>query len=173
MNSEAAAEAAYVGLDEMVGKALSLGFDGFNAASSANIAEQTTTGNVMGMLAVNGQVDQGASDNKGMRLTLTLTDYQDVAMIGEDELAIVYATGETLPELTIQLRNIPSGTLSGTLMGNFRMTGDLVDDVALNLSFSGEIEDDGNGGTQRVAGSTQVTGTATSTAGVFDVNVTI
>ncbi|HZI09118.1 MAG TPA: hypothetical protein VE153_01940 [Myxococcus sp.] len=52
------------------------------------------------------------------------------------------------------------------------MTGDLTGDVQLNLSMSGDIEDDGTGKVRRVAGSTTVTGTATSGDGDFQVNVT-
>jgi hypothetical protein len=53
------------------------------------------------------------------------------------------------------------------------MTGDLEDDVVLNLSMSGAIEDDGTGKVRRKAGSTTVTGTATSGDDTYDVNVTL
>jgi len=51
---------------------MQLGFDGFNSASSANIATQTAAGAKSGTLTVTGQVDQGASANKGMRLQVAL-----------------------------------------------------------------------------------------------------
>jgi hypothetical protein len=63
----------------MVGKAMDLGFAGFNAATSANISPQKTSGTVKGSLTITGQVDQGASANKGMRLQVKLEDYQDDA----------------------------------------------------------------------------------------------
>lgn len=174
VDSEEGAEAAYLGLDAMVGKALNLGFDGFNAASSANIPEQTTTGDLAGTLAVNGQVDQGASDNKEMRLVLTLVGYQDVVLL-EDELEVIYDTGDTDPALDLSLRNIPNGTLNGTLVGDFFMQGDLEGVVTMNLTISGELEPDPNDAmmVRRVAGTTRVTGTATSDYGTYDVDVTL
>ncbi|WAS91814.1 hypothetical protein [Nannocystis punicea] len=58
-------------------RALKLGFDGFNAASSANIPEQSEPGEAAGLMVVNGKVDQGSSANKGMRLEVSLADYSD------------------------------------------------------------------------------------------------
>lgn len=75
------ARAAYLGLDAAVEKALNLGFKGFNEATSANIPPQATTGDVRGTMDVTGKVDQGASANKGMRLDVALTEYQDFAVI--------------------------------------------------------------------------------------------
>ena len=60
VNSDEAARRAYLGLDNSIEKSLNLGFAGFNAATSANIAPQTTTGTTTGMLTVTGQVDQGS-----------------------------------------------------------------------------------------------------------------
>ncbi len=173
--SEAAARAAYLGLDAMVGKALNLGFDGFNAATSANIPVQTTTGEVSGTLTVDGQVDQGASDNKGMRLELALVDYQDIELLEADELAVVYDTDPAAPpQLDLMLRNIPTGTLEGTLDGDFQMIGDIEGVVTMNLTFAGTIEPDPSNPDQvrRVPGTTRVLGTATSDYGVFEVDVT-
>src|SRR5688572_6436470 len=68
VDSDEEARRAYLGLDESIAKALPLGFDGYNAASNANIPPQSTTGDAAGTLTVTGQVDKGASDNKGMRL---------------------------------------------------------------------------------------------------------
>ncbi len=173
---DASAEIAYLGLDAMVEKGLALGFDGFNSASSANIAPQSADGVLSGTLTVTGQVDQGASDNKGMRLEVALVDYADLIVMNDDdvEVPVTYSTSEAnLPSLDLTLRNIPDGTLTGSLMGVFTMSGDLVGDVTLDLDFEGAIEDDGGGGTQRKAGSTAVTGTATSVFGVYDVDVTL
>ncbi|MBZ4421300.1 hypothetical protein [Myxococcus sp. RHSTA-1-4] len=178
VSSDEQARRAYLGLDESISKALQLGFDGFNAASSANIPPQTTTGAAAGTLVINGQVDQGSSDNKGMRLRVGMTGYSDGEItVSEDEepVNITYAsnTDTTLqPELTLQLRNIPGGTFTGTLVGDYDMTGDLAGKVTLNLSLTGDIEDDGTGKVRRVAGSTRVTGTATSGDGTYNVDVT-
>ena len=57
-------------------------------------------------------------------------------------------------------------------MGTFQMTGDLKGDVTLNLALTGEIEDDGTGKVRRKAGTTRVTGTATSGDGSYNVDVT-
>src|SRR5687768_10376015 len=77
VGSDEDAERAYGGLDASIDKAIQLGFDGFNAASSANIPPQTAAGNKAGTMTVAGQVDQGASDNKTMNLTEALTGYSD------------------------------------------------------------------------------------------------
>lgn len=77
ISSDEQARRAYLGLDKSVGKSLQLGFAGFNAASSANIPAQTTTGDAGGTLTITGQVDQGASSNKGMRLRVGMAGYTD------------------------------------------------------------------------------------------------
>ncbi len=166
------ARAAYLGLDAAIEKALNLGFKGFNEATSANIPPQATTGDVT--MDVTGKVDQGASANKGMRLDVALTEYQDFAVIlgpgGEEiDLAIVYDTDpDALP-------HHPNGTFTGSFSGKVRMSGDLRGDVTLDLSFSGETEEDPLDPTRvvRVEGTTRVTGTATSRYGVFEIDLTI
>src|SRR5215217_3643675 len=75
VSSDEQARRAYLGLDESVSKALQLGFAGFNAASSANIPAQSAPGGVSGTLFISGQVDQGASTNKGMRLRVGMATY--------------------------------------------------------------------------------------------------
>jgi hypothetical protein len=58
-------------------------------------------------------------------------------------------------------------------MGDFNMAGDLENTVTLNLTLAGEIESDGSGGIRRTVGTTTVSGTATSSYGTFDVDVTL
>lgn len=174
ISSDEGAERAYLGLDGMVGKALALGFDGFNAATSANIPPQSTTGDVAGTLEVSGQVDMGASDNKEMRLDLALVDYQDAEP--ESDLVVVYDTDPAAPpSLDLSLRGIPDATLSGTLVGRFVMTGDIEGPVDLNLAITGMTEADPSAAdnVRRVAGTTHVTGTATSDFGTYSVDVTL
>jgi hypothetical protein len=173
IDSEEAARAAYLGLDGAIEKALNLGMDGYNAASSANIPPQTTSGGVTGTLTVSGQVDQGASDNKEMRLLLTLVEYQDE--VPDTELVITYDTDDAdLPQLDLSLRNIPNGTFTGTLIGDFYMIGDIEGLVTLNLTLTGQIEaSDTDETIQRVAGTTTVTGTATSSYDTFAVDVVL
>ena len=71
------ARIAYLGVDKVVSKSLALGFSGFNAANSANIPPQADVGDAGGTIDVTGQVDQGASANKGMRLQVALAAYSD------------------------------------------------------------------------------------------------
>jgi hypothetical protein len=177
VNSDEQARRAYLGLDKMIGKAMALGFKGFNEAGSANIPTEQTTGDDGGTLTVTGQVDQGSSANKGMRLLIALNAYSDgpVILDGGEKVNVVYHTDAGAePHLDMQLKGIPTGTLSGTLVGDFGMEGDLQGSVNLNLSMSGQLESAGDGGTQRKPGSTTVTGTATNPAGgSYSVNLTL
>jgi hypothetical protein len=166
VQSEADARAAYLGLDASVDKAIALGFDGFNSASSANIAPQTARGTVAGTMTVTGKVDQGASANKGMRLALELAAYSDVADYVYD------TTAGALPALNIDLKGIPTGTLGGSLVGAFTMSGTQKGSVVLNLSFTGQLEAGTGTSVKRKAGTTHITGTAQSPAGTYAVDVT-
>ncbi len=179
IDSDEEARRAYYGLDESIGKSITLGFAGFNSASSANIAPQSDVGIAGGMLTVVGQVDQGSSANKGMRLKVGMVNYTDGKLIidGEElDLAVTYntATDPTLqPALTMSLKGIPTGTLEGTLIGDYTMTGDLDGTATLNLTFSGKLMDAGGGKVVRVPGMTHVTGTADNGDGMFLVDVTL
>ena len=180
IDSNESARRAYLGLDGSIPKALQLGFDGFNTAQSANIAKQSTVGTMAGTLSVTGQVDQGASANKGMRLNVAMVGYTDGDVVIDQDNHTVHIVYDTSTDVTMQpflmltLRNIPNGTLDGTLVGTYQMSGDIKGDVTLNLMFTGHIMDGGGGLVVRVPGSTTVTGTATnSDNGSFDVNITI
>jgi hypothetical protein len=162
------AERAYLGLDASIDRAIALGFDGFNAASSANIAAQTANGDAAGSMTVTGQVDQGASSNKTMRLTEALAGYAD-------DPKLVYDTDAAmLPALEMKLSMVPTGTLTGTLAGTFAISGDLKGSVTLDLSFSGDLQPDPSDAThvERKPGTTHITGTATSGSDTYDVDVT-
>jgi hypothetical protein len=191
IDSNEAARRAYLGLDPSIPQSLQLGFDGFNAASSANIAPQMTVGEDSGTLTITGQVDQGASDNKGMRLYVGMVDYSQgpfTVTVNEgadnEETLTVDLTYNTSavqleqPYLNLTLRNIPTGTFDGTLTGVYHVTGDLEPeepfeaDVTLMLTFAGTLVDIGGGATGRAPGTT-VTGTATSGDGVYDVNLVL
>ena len=166
VSSEGDAQNAYLGLDLSIDKAITLGFNGFNSASSANISPQTTNGTASGTLTVTGQVDQGASANKGMRLFTAFTSYSDN---GE----ITYNTSPTaLPALNMMLLSIPTGTLSGTLVGTVNMTGEEEGALTLNLTFQGQLQAGTGSIVERKPGTTRITGTATSAAGTFNVDVT-
>jgi hypothetical protein len=166
VKSEEQARRAYLGLDAHVDKAITLGFAGFNAASSANIMPQMTTGAMSGTLVVTGQVDQGASANKEMRLKEALTNYSDDGKLS-------YATDPAaLPALDMSLKMIPTGTLSGTLVGTYVMSGELTGNVMLNLAFTGELQAGAGMTVERKPGTTHITGTATSQPGTYTVDVT-
>lgn len=180
IDSDEQARRAYLGLDTSVQKSLQLGFDGFNMATSANISPQMVTGTGNGTLTITGQVDQGASDNKGMRLYVAMVAYTDGPFVIDDagkKMTVTYDTSadQTMqPYLNLTLRNIPTGTLTGTLTGTYHMTGDLKGDATLNLTFSGTLMDAGGGKVARVPGNTTVMGTATNAdGGTYTVNLKI
>ena len=166
VSSSADAEKAYLGLDPSVDKAITLGFAGFNSAASANISPQIADGGVSGTMTVTGQVDQGSSANKGMRLLDALSNYSD-------DGKITYNTDQAaLPALTINLKGIPTGTFDGSLNGSFAMSGGLSGQVSIALTFTGQLAAGPNNTVVRQPGTTHVTGTATSSAGTYPVDVT-
>ena len=177
VSSDEQAKQAYLGLDPSIGKSITLGFAGFNAASSANISPQTAAGEVGGTLTITGQVDQGQSANKNMRLYVGMAAYTDgLQTVDDQSVAIAYATNtdSTMqPYLAMKLSNIPTGTVAGTLAGVYEMTGDLVGEVTLNLAFDGTLEMGPGGTVVRTVGTTTVTGTATSNDGTYNVMVTL
>lgn len=177
IDSDEEARRAYLALDGSIGKALQLGFDGFNTANSANIDPQATVGDDDGTLTITGQVDQGSSANKGMRLDVDMVGYTDGEIVLEDDttIVVVFDTDPAaLPALDLSLKGIPDGTLEGTLTGVFLMSGDVEGEAALNLSFAGELQESGTGDVERVPGTTTVTGTVTTPDdGSFVVDVTL
>lgn len=181
VGSEEDARIAYLGVDQVVVKSLALGFAGFNAATNANIPARSEDGDESGSIDVTGQVDQGASDNKGMRLDVVLEGYSDGTIDDpetddDDKIAITYSTADGDPLVVdLQLRDIPDGTLEGTLVGTVLMEGDLEGELALDVAFSGTIveDEDNPGETLREDGTTEVNGTAESQNGSFDIDTTI
>jgi hypothetical protein len=167
VSSEEDAERAYVGLDQSVDKAMQLGFDGFNAASSANIDPQSTKGTKSGTLTVSGKVDQGASDNKVMTLSMAMADYSDDGLV-------TYNTAGTLPIIDLKLSKIPDGTIDGTLNGSFAMSGELEGNITLTLTIIGDLQPTAADATkiERKPGTTHITGVASSDYGDYNVNVT-
>lgn len=178
IDSDTEARHAYLGFDRAIDRAINLGFDGFNAASSANIPDQEDVGDVAGTMVVSGQVDQGASANKEMRLLLELIEYADEDVDDPateehvEEIAITYDTDAAAPPaLDLSLRNIPDGTFTGTLTGTFIVSGDLEAEAVFALSLSGGLQDDG-GNVVREPGTLRITGTVTSRDGTYEVDVT-
>lgn len=178
VSSAREAELAYVGLDAGVSRALDLGLQGYDAAGSANIDPQVGEGDVSGTMTVDGQADQGSSDNKGLRLSVALDDYADLTDLDQDghaDLAVRFRTDDGAPlDVDLQLRDMPDGTLSGTLAGTAYLDGDLAGPALYALSLDGAIEADPDlpDHVRRVVGSTHVTGTVTGPAGgVYPVDV--
>jgi hypothetical protein len=180
IDSDEAARRAYLAMDASIGKSITLGFQGFNAASSANIDAQTMTATSAGMITVTGQVDQGASANKGMRLKVGMVGYDDGPVAYNDDGDTVHVVFDTdadvllQPALSMQLKNIPTGTLEGSIMGVYHLTGDLEGDLTLNVTFTGALMAGTGTEVLRVPGSTMVTGTATNgDGGVYNVTLTL
>ncbi len=177
IDTDTEARWAYLGFDRAVDRAINLGFDGFNAASSANIPPQEEDGDVSGTIEVSGQVDQGESDNKEMRLDLTLVEYADDVFddpMTEDvieELQVVYDTDENdLPSLELSLRNVPDGTFTGTMSGVFLLSGDLDAEATFALTLAGGLQGTADE-VVREPGTLSITGTVTSADGTYDVDV--
>lgn len=165
---EEAAERAVVGLERAINRVIDLGFVAFNAADSANIAETSDDGDESGTLTIGGQIDQGNSDNKGMRLDVTLVEYSDGDV---EDTAIAYDSPEGDPaDVDLDLRDVPDGTLEGTWLGTFVMSGDLSGPVELELALAGNLVAGEDDAVLLDDGATSVTGTATSDFGVFDVD---
>jgi len=188
IDSDEEARRAYLGLDGSIEKSLNLGFQGFNMASSANIAPQMINATEAGTLTVSGQVDQGSSDNKGMRLYIAMVGYDDGNIVvdednSDDVIRIVYDTDPDTakqPYLNLKLNNVPTGTLTGTLDANstmtgvYKMTGDIEGTLTLNVTINGMLMAGTGTEVLRVPGSTTVVGTATNQdGGVYDINLTL
>ncbi len=179
INSDEEARRAYFGLDASIGKSITLGFAGFNSASSANISPQAGVGISAGTLIVTGQVDQGSSNNKGMRLKVGMAGYTDGKLVVDGKQLDFNITYDTSPDVTLQpaltmsLKGIPTGTLDGTLIGDYTMSGDLKGTARLDLTFTGKLMDGGGGKVVRVPGMTHVTGTADNGDGMFLVDLTL
>ncbi|MFT3772476.1 MAG: hypothetical protein QM820_44345 [Minicystis sp.] len=168
LGSEEDAQRVYQGLDASIDKAIQLGFDGFNAASSANIPPQTAKGVKGGTMTIGGQVDQGASSNKTMSLTEALVMYSDDGLLTYDTPSGMDAA------LDMKLSKIPDGTLTGTLSGQYTVSGDLMGPVTLTVSFTSDLEAVPTDATkvQRKPGTTHITGTAASDYGSYAIDVT-
>ena len=162
------AERAYRGLDSSIDQAIQLGFDGFNAASSANIPPQTGKGTMSGTMTISGKVDQGSSSNKTMSLTEALATYSN-------DGKLTYDTNESaLPIIDMKLSKIPTGTIAGSIGGAYTITGELEGTVTLNLSFTGDLQESAADPTkvERKPGTTHITGTADSDFGTYEVDIT-
>jgi hypothetical protein len=103
-----------------------------------------------------------------MNLTEALAGYSDNGRLTYD------TSPAALPTLSMKLSKVPNGTLDGTLEGSFKISRELSGAVALDLAFSAELQpnEDDASIVERKAGTTHVTGTATSGSDSFTVDVT-
>src|SRR4051812_25187494 len=102
VDSDEQARRAYLGLDDSIAKSITLGFQGFNAASSASIDPQTTAGTKAGTITVTGKVDQGSSANKGMRLDVGMVGYDDGDVVINDDGDTVHIVYDTATDVLNQ-----------------------------------------------------------------------
>lgn len=162
------AERAYKGLDSSIDQAIQLGFDGFNAASSANIPPQSGKGTMTGTMTISGKVDQGSSDNKTMSLTEALAMYSNDGKLTYD------TSDASLPIIDMKLSKIPTGTIAGSITGAYTISGELEGTVKLSLTFTGDLQPKAGDETkiERKPGTTHITGTADSDYGIYDVDIT-
>lgn len=181
VSNEASARRAYFGLDKAVTRALTLAFDGFNAASSANISPQTGMADVMGTMLVDGQVSNGMSMNREMRLNVSLTNYQDMATDSVDggmstPIRLTYDKPEdagTPLSLSLSLRPGTQPSLTGTFSGTVRMSGELTGSVTIFFGITGEVRAVAGMGMryERVPGTTRIAGTVMSSFGTYNVDI--
>lgn len=172
---EESARRAYLGLDRAIDRMIDLGFAGFSAADSANIPEQSEMGDLSGLMVITGKVDQGASNNKNMTLSVVLSgDYSDAVPEDdvEDPVDVVYNGGPGT--LQVSFKGLPNATMeNSSYKGTYDMTGDLAGVVTLDLVITGMTEEDASGAIVRKPGTIHVVGTATSDYGVFNVDVAL
>jgi hypothetical protein len=159
---------AYNGLDSSIDQAIQLGFDGFAAASSANIPAQSGKGAKTGTMTISGKVDQGSSANKTMSLSEALATYSNDGKLTYD------TTEGSLPVIDMKLSKIPDGTVAGSIAGAYKISGELEGTVTLKLAFTGDIQASASDATkiERKPGTTHITGTADSDYGIYDVDIT-
>lgn len=74
------------------------------------------------------------------------------------------------PKLLLSLKKLPNADLTGSLTGDFAMSGALQKSVALSLTLTGKTTADASG--KIVRGATRVTGTATAGGSTFAVDLT-
>ena len=172
VRNEHDAALAYLGLDAGITRAMNLGLEGYNVASSANIDAQSAGGDIGGTMTVSGQVDQGSSDNKELRLEVALEGYLDDPVDGDTPFEVTYDSDPQAPlALDISLRDIPDGTLTGTFVGDVGISGDLGGIVSLDIALDGTIEAGADDAVTRTEGETHITGSATSDYGSYAIDL--
>jgi hypothetical protein len=183
VDSNEQARRAYLGLDNSISKSLELAFQGYDAATNANIPTQTAMGDAMpgGTLTITGKVDSGNCSQLSMGLDVGLVKYTDGPFVvdakNNTKISVTYDTNTDVtmqPLLSIKLNGSSGNAINATLMGDYTMTGDLKGTVTLDLTITGTFSGTCPNAVMRVPGSTTVTGNAVnSSGGMYAVNVTI
>jgi hypothetical protein len=180
VDSNEQARRAYLGLDKSISKSLTLGFSGYNAASNANIPAQMTMGDKAGTLTITGKVDQGNCSQLGMTLDVGMVKYSDGPVVIDKDnhtVTITYDTSTDVamqPVLALKMNASSGNSITGTLTGDYTMTGDIKGTVTLDLTITGTFMGSCTAQLSRVAGGTTVTGTAVnSSGGMYQINITI
>jgi hypothetical protein len=177
VDSNEQARRAYLALDKSVSKSLTLGFQGYDMASNANIPPQMTAGDAGGTLNITGKVDQGNPSQASMTLNVGMVKYTDGKVPIDDKGHTISVTYDTSTDVTMQpvlnlKLNASSGmSINGTLVGDYTMSGDLKGTVTLDLTITGTFSGTGTS-VQRVPGTTTVTGNVVNSGGgMYTVNV--
>ncbi len=182
VDSNEQARRAYLGLDKSISKSLALAFQGYDAATNANIPAQMTMGDAMpgGTLTISGKVDSGTCSQLSMGLDVGMVKYTDGPFVIDsknNKISVTYDTSTDTtkqPLLSIKLNASAGNSISASLMGDYTMTGDIKGTVTLDLTITGTFSGTCPNAVMRVPGSTTVTGTAVnSSGGMYTVNVTI
>ncbi len=180
VNSNEQARRAYLGLDKSISKSLTEGFAGYNAATNANIPAQMTAGDKAGTLTISGKVDKGNCAQLGMTLDVGMVGYSDGPVVIDKDnhtVSITYDTSTDVtmqPVLSLKLNASSGDSITGSLMGDYKMTGDIKGTITLGLTITGTFMGTCTADLSRVAGPTMVTGTAVnSSGGMYEINVTI
>src|SRR5262245_53525385 len=109
INSNEQARRAYLGLDKSVSKCLALGFQGYNAATNANIPTEMSNGDATGTVGVSGHVDQGNPGQVNMGLSVAMTMYSDGIIVVDNkgtQIMVTYATDMAAqPTLSLKLNS--------------------------------------------------------------------
>jgi hypothetical protein len=160
------AQTVYVEIQDVIYDSMELAFKGFNTATSATVPPQTKTGDNKGTLTVTGQVDQGTSPDKAMKLQLELVDYPSASTTNT-----TFKTGATKPSLNINLKGIPNGTLDALLSGDFLMSGTLSGTATLSITMTGTLQKDPSNTSKVQPAKYSIKGTTKSDYGTHSVDI--
>lgn len=167
LSPEEAVKQAYLGLDSSLDKTLGLAFTGFNESKDTDVPQQTAHGAWTGSMAILGTVEKTGTTDATLKLVEGMKEYCDDGKHTYD------TTSSNLPVLQLELKNMPIGTFTGSLTGEFTASDGVAGQVVLDLTFEGVVEPI-SGGTKVApkSGATHITGTTTLNSATYDVDKT-